>query len=104
MPKKSNVFARVEPELKEQAEMVLNLIGLPMSIAITLFLRQVVINRGIPFPIVLPSKPKGLEEYTKEEFDEMIRRSIADYDAGRYSPAEEFFEELIQDHVQRYGE
>ena len=40
MPTKtSNIFARVEPEIKDQAEAVLREIGLPMSSAIGLFLR-----------------------------------------------------------------
>jgi len=54
----SNIFARVEPELKEQAELVLEKLGIPMSNAIRLFLRQVVLQRGIPFELKLPqSKP-----------------------------------------------
>ena len=92
MPKTSNIFARVEPELKEQAEAVFSLIGLPMSNAITLFLRQVVMTRGLPFPVTAPKKPKGLEEYTKEEFDAMIDARLASADEGR--PFEEVFDEI----------
>ena len=42
MSKTSSVFARVEPDIKEQAEQVLNELGIPMSNAIGLFLKQVV--------------------------------------------------------------
>ena len=38
MARTSNVFARVEPEVKEQAEMVLNQLGIPMSNAVGMFL------------------------------------------------------------------
>ena len=54
MARTSNVFARVEPEVKEQAETILNQLGIPMSNAVGMFLRQVVIQRGIPFEMKLP--------------------------------------------------
>ncbi len=58
MARTSNIFARVEPEVKQQAELVLEQLGIPMSNAIGLFLRQIVLQRGIPFELKLPqSKP-----------------------------------------------
>ena len=51
MARTANVFARVEPEVKEQAEQVLLQLGVPMSNAVGMFLRQVVLKRGIPFEI-----------------------------------------------------
>ena len=56
MARTSNVFARVEPEVKEQAEVILDQLGIPMSNAIGLFLRQVVLQRGIPFEMKLPDR------------------------------------------------
>ena len=49
MARTANVFVRVEPELKEQAESVLDQFGIPMSNAVGMFLRQVVLQKGIPF-------------------------------------------------------
>ena len=40
--KSSNVTARVEPEVKEQAEAILSSLGIPTSTAITMFYRQIV--------------------------------------------------------------
>ena len=94
MPKTSNVFARVEPELKEQAEDVLNQIGLPMSNAITLFLRQVVLKRGVPFPLTLPANPKSFEDYTTEELDAKLQKAFDDASAGKGKTAEDVFAEL----------
>lgn len=98
MPKTSNVFARVEPELKAEAEMVLTQLGLPMSNAITLFLRQVVIQRGVPFPLVLPKKPKALDDMTIDELDAKLEAGWEDYQAGRTRPAEDFFIEFERLH------
>ena len=47
MARTANVFARVEPEVKEQAEQVLDRLGIPMSNAVGMFLRQIVLQRGI---------------------------------------------------------
>ena len=40
--KSSNVTARVEPEVKEQAEAILSSLGIPTSTAINMFYRQIV--------------------------------------------------------------
>lgn len=63
MAKTSNVFARVEPEIKEQAEKAFNQLGIIMSNAISLFLRQVVCQRGIPFDMKLSQSKLGSYEF-----------------------------------------
>ena len=95
MAKTSNVFARVEPELKEQAESVLNQLGIPMSNAVSMFLTQVVIQRGIPFEMKLPvKKPLAISELSKEQLDTEIAKGVADIENGRVYSAEEVFEEM----------
>lgn len=54
MARTANVFARVEPELKEQAEDILQQLGIPMSNAVGMFLKQIVLQKGIPFEMKLP--------------------------------------------------
>jgi len=76
MTRKANVFARVEPELKEQAELILNKLGIPMSNAVGMFLKQIVLQRGIPFEMKLPTRsPLAYEMLSKEEFDYEIQNS-----------------------------
>jgi len=76
MAKTTNVFARVEPEVKEQAERVLADLGISMSVAINLYLRQIVIQRGIPFEVKLPvAKPLALSARSDEELDAEIQRT-----------------------------
>lgn len=95
MARTSNVFARVEPEVKEQAEMVLNQLGIPMSNAVGMFLRQVVIQRGIPFEMKLPdSKPLDMRQMTKEQFDAEIQKGITDIENGRVYSVDEVEEEM----------
>ena len=95
MPKTSNVFARVEPELKKQAEAVLDEIGLPMSSAINLFLKQLVFRRGIPFPVTAPSAfPPAMDSMSKEQFDAELEKGFTDLIEGRVKPASAVFSEM----------
>lgn len=95
MARTSNVFARVEPEVKEQAEKVLNQLGIPMSNAVGMFLRQVVIQRGIPFEMKLPAnRPLDMSQMSKEQFDVEIQKGITDIENGRVYSVEEVEEEM----------
>jgi len=95
MPGTSHVFANVEPELKEQAESVLSQLGIPMSNAIGLFLRQVVLQRGIPFDMKLPQrKPVAMGSLSETDFNVEIKKGFADMAAGRMRPADDVFADL----------
>ena len=83
MARTANVFARVEPEVKEQAEKVLNELGIPMSNAVGMFLKQVALRRGIPFEMKLPYAPLSYGALSKEQFDAEIQKGMTDIDAGR---------------------
>lgn len=90
MAKTENIFVRVEPQVKKQAEAVLQSLGIPMSNAIGMFLQQVVLQRGIPFDVKLPKKgPIFWDELSEEERDALISDRIQDYEDGKiYTLAE----------------
>ena len=99
MPRTSNIYARIESELKEQAETVLKQLGIPMSNAVGLFLRQVVLRRGIPFDIKLPaSKPLAAGSLTEEEFNAEIEKGFTDLAEGRTVSAESVADRMRQDY------
>ncbi len=56
MAKTETIRARVEPELKQEAEAVLKALGLNASEAITMFYRQVALRRALPFEVKLPNQ------------------------------------------------
>ena len=56
MSKTEIINARIEPNLKRSAETIFRSLGVSTTDAISMFLSQVVLNRGIPFPIKLPNK------------------------------------------------
>ena len=47
----TEIRSRIEPDLKDEAQAVLSRVGLNISDAIRLFLRQVVAARGLPFEV-----------------------------------------------------
>ena len=80
----ANVFTRVDPETKEQAEAILNQLGIPMSNAIGMFLKQIVMQRGIPFDMKLPAAvPAAIGSMTGEQLDRELQKGMDDIIAGR---------------------
>ena len=85
MAKTETIRARVEPELKHQAEELLRELGLSATEAITLFYKQVTMHRGLPFEVKIPNSDTtealrqaesgaGLVEYaTVEDLKTKIR-------------------------------
>ena len=101
--KSSNVTARVEPEIKEQAEAILAQLGISASNGINMFYRQIILWRGLPFrPSIPASRPLSLDEMTKEEFDAKMARGLAQAKAGEGVPADEFFASLRQEILESY--
>ncbi len=84
MSSSTTVQVRIDEQTKAQAKKVLNALHLSMSEAICLFLRQVVLHRGIPFEVKLPNE---LTAKTLRESEEGI-------DLHRVSSVDELFEEL----------
>ena len=98
MARTANVFARVEPEIKEQAENILERLGIPMSNAVGMFLRQIVLQKGIPFEMKLPkTEPLSYDSLTKEQFDAEIDKGMADIRAGRVYTADAIEAEMKRD-------
>ncbi len=54
--KAATVRARIDEELKIDVEHVLDELGLSISEAISLFMAQIKLKRGIPFDIRVPNK------------------------------------------------
>ena len=55
MAKTTTLNVRVTPEVKKAAERVLSQLGLPMSTAIEMYLKQIAMTGGIPFSVTVPA-------------------------------------------------
>ena len=95
MARTSNIYVRVEPNIKEQAEVVLEKLGIPMSNAVSIFLRQVVMQNGLPFDVKIPNtKPLSLSNLSEAEFNMEMLKAQSDFENGRTYSFEEVENEL----------
>jgi len=95
MSKSTNLYIRVEPDVKENAEMILTQLGIPMSNAVGMFLKQVILRRGIPFDITLPTvHPLDISMLTEEELHFELEKGYADAIKGNVLPASEALSSL----------
>lgn len=53
MNKVATINARIEPSLKQQAEMILHNVGLSTAEAIRIFYTQICLKKGLPFEVKL---------------------------------------------------
>lgn len=85
-----NMSIRMDAELKKQADAMLSDMGLNMTTAMNMFLRQVVRQGRIPFEIATDI-PNAETIAAIKEMDDMLSGKIP---AKRYSNTKELFEDL----------
>ena len=61
---KTSMSIRLDSEVKEQAQQVFNNLGMDMTTAINIFLRQAIQYQGLPFDVRLDENRKLLEVLT----------------------------------------
>lgn len=84
MSKTATIQARIDPDVKQKAQEILNALNISMSEAISLYLTQITLKRGIPFDIKLPND-LTLETILKSEKGEELHKVHS---------VDELFEEL----------
>lgn len=83
--KSANLYARIEPEVKEQAESILSALGIPASNAINMFYKQIILQRGLPFDVKIPSSRPvdNMSSLSETELSAELEKGYADIKAGR---------------------
>lgn len=80
---------RIDEELKKQAAELFGQLGLDMSGAINLFLRQAVLRGGLPFKVELPRYKSDVLDAIEE-----AKKISKDSSVKGYRDLDEIFEEL----------
>ena len=84
------VYARIDTDLKDNAEGILARLGLSPSSAIQMLYSQIVLRQGIPFEVSLvPQKPIAEGNLTREQFDAELWKAVRSMQAGLAIPADE---------------
>ena len=86
---------RIDENTKQQAMELLTGLGLSLSDAVNMFLKQVILNDGIPFEIKYPQfKPEVIEAM------EEAKRISRDPNVKGYTDIKEMFKEILEDGVE----
>ena len=92
--KTANVTARIQPEIKESAEAILEKLGIPVSVFIDMTYRQVIANQGVPFALNLSKSLVSRDEITDMQFDTMMETGLNQAKSDESKPAKEIFANL----------
>lgn len=94
--KSANVTARVQPEIKQQAEAVLERIGLPVSVLIDTLYRQIIMTGGVPYALSVP-KLQTLDSMSTKQFDAMMEKGYRESQSGQGLGVKEAFSQIRED-------
>lgn len=83
---------RIDENLKSQATELFNQLGLDMSSAINVFLRQSVLRGGLPFSVELPRYKSEVIEAMEE-----AKRISRDPNVKSYTDVSQMFKEILAD-------
>ena len=92
--KTANVLARVEPEVKEEAESIMSQLGVPASVVINMLYKQIIIKKGIPFPLSVSSEPRARDEMSMQDFNRIMQEGLDDAKTDTSRPVADVFYDL----------
>ena len=92
--KTANVMARVEPGVKEQAEEIMEMLGIPVSVVINTLYKQIIMTRSIPFSLSVPPVPVARDEMDEAAFHAMMERGLSEAKADKSRAVSDVFADL----------
>ena len=97
MAKTTAVYARIDTDLKENAENILQQLGISPSSAIQMLYSQIVLTRSMPLKLQLPSRrPTAIGSMSRAELDEELMKGVESLKSGSYT-ADEVDEILLKE-------
>ena len=92
--KTANVTARIQPNIKEQAEAILDRLGIPVSVFIDMTYRQVIMRAGVTFSLDITDKLVTRDSITQAEFDTMMQTGLTQAKKNDSVSVDEAFNQL----------
>ena len=93
--KTANVTARIQPEIKQQAEKILEQLGIPVSVLIDSLYRQIIMTNSIPYSFSVPSL-QTRDTITAVQFDEIMSKGLSEAKNGLGMDIDEAFDKINQ--------
>ena len=91
------VYARIDPALKKDVEVILDELQISPSSLIQMLYAQIKLTKGIPFELKLPTKPVFVDEITPEQLEVELKKGYKDVEEGKVYTLEEVKEMLKKD-------
>ena len=99
MAKTANLYARIEPDVKEEAEQILSSLGISVSNAINMFYKQIILQKGIPFELKLPiNHPLNMQAMTTEQLNTELEKGYTDMLEGKTENIKVVFDNIRRDY------
>ena len=89
MANTATVYARIEPQLKNDVDKILNNLGVSPSSLIQMLYSQIKLTNSIPFEIKIPKNNIFVDELTKDELNYELLKGINDIEKGNVKSADE---------------
>jgi len=98
MANTSAVYARIDTNLKDNAEGILAKLGISPSSAIQMLYSQIVLQNGLPFDVRLPaSMPTAVGSMTQTQIDAELMKGIESMKNGETLTVDEVDSELAKE-------
>lgn len=97
MIKDSTVSARVQSDIKTEAEAILKNLGIPVSVVINSLYRQIIFKHGVPFDLTVPAELVTIDSLSQAELNQKLQHSYEQTLRGEGVSAAQFFDELERD-------
>ena len=91
--KTANVTARVQPEIKKQAEEVLEQLGIPVSVLIDSLYRQIILTNSIPYSFKLPTI-ETRDSMTDQQFHTVMAKGLEEAKTEKGKGIDDAFAEI----------
>ena len=97
--KSANLYVRIEPDVKEQAEIILAALAITEYNAINMFYKQIILQGGLPFEVKMPSaRPVDVSALSEAQMNAELEKGYADMQAGHTRSAKSVFADIRKDY------
>ena len=93
--KSASVNVRINENIKQHAESILEDLGLSRAVAIDLFYRQIILHKRLPFDLKLNTPPLSTSDFIPSELEDILSRGVEESNNGNGRSAKEFFATLL---------
>ena len=93
--KSASVNVRINENIKQHAESILEDLGISRAVAIDLFYRQIILHKGLPFDLKLNTPPLSTSDFIPSELEDILSRGVEESNNGNGRSAKEFFATLL---------